>query len=92
MKSLSANVEVSYLYHFHRPYKHARHYCGSTRNWSQRDQQHRSGQGSPLVKAALDAGISVELVWLQLGRKIEREIKRSHNAARYCPVCQESES
>ncbi len=91
MRSLSSGVTVTYLYHFHKPYHHARHYCGSTDNWKRRNKEHRSGKGSPLIKSALDAGISIEIVWLQLGRSVEQQIKRSHNASRFCPVCTEQD-
>ncbi len=89
MTSLSKGVEVCYLYHFSRPYYHAQHYVGSTDNWKRRHKQHTSGasNGSPLIRAAIKAGISVEIVWLRLGGKqLEAEIKAQKNTRRFCPI------
>lgn len=78
-----------YLYHFNAPYRGAQHYLGSTKNLDRRHQEHISGRGSPLIKAALSAGIS--MVCLPLypteGRELERALKYQKNNRRICPLC-----
>lgn len=78
-----------YLLHFDRAYFRARHYLGFTDNGTEeRLRQHLDGQGSPLVYAVVQNGISVRLVrqW-QGGRQAERLFKTYKNTPRYCPVC-----
>jgi predicted GIY-YIG superfamily endonuclease len=77
-----------YLLHFDHPFYHAQHYLGTTKNLPFRIQQHRSGEGSPLVKAVMEAGISVHLAntW-EGGRDLERQFKRRHNSRKLCPIC-----
>ena len=48
---------IVYLIHFDRPYRHARHYIGWTSDLDARLATHRSGCGSPLIRAAQEAGI-----------------------------------
>lgn len=82
-----------YLYHFDKPYRHAQHYLGSTdRDLALRDKEHRTGRGSPLVKAALDRGYSLTLIALypDEGRGLERAIKLQKNSRRICPICSRS--
>ena len=78
-----------YLFHFETPVAgRAQHYLGSTKNLAFRMKQHLRGEGSPLVKAALDAGILVHLAatW-EGGRDLERQFKRRHNSRKLCPIC-----
>lgn len=78
-----------YLLHLEPPYRHARHYLGwAKRDVTRRVGEHLSGQGSPLVRAAVGAGGSVLLarVWMGQGRSQERRLK-SKGTARYCPFC-----
>lgn len=79
-----------YLLHFSRPYKHARHYLGTTPNLDERFVEHITGRGSPLVNAAVLAGIEVTVArtWKSGGRSRERRLKNSHNVPRLCPICQ----
>jgi predicted GIY-YIG superfamily endonuclease len=72
---------------FNPPYKHAQAYLGSTRNLKQRYREHISGYGSPLVKAAYDAGHECRLVAVRFpqiaqARQMERKLKRWHNNAK----------
>lgn len=72
-----------YLLHFSTPYKHARHYLGSTRDLPTRLRQHGTRQGARLMQAVEQAGIRWELArtWLG-GREIEKQSKRGKNAPR----------
>lgn len=78
-----------YLLHFTQPYRHAQHYLGFTEDLDRRLQQHRSGRGSPLVAAAINAGIDFELAATWTGdRREERRLHRYKNSgARLCPIC-----
>lgn len=94
---MSATSTV-YLLHFDPPYtaptvtggvKTAGHYLGSTAGAVEdRLAEHLAGRGSPLVRAAVRAGCDVRVVaqWTG-GRVAERNLKRGHRHARYCPVC-----
>jgi len=83
-------VGTIYLLHISGPYCHAQHYLG----WCQGDDptarigQHRAGAGSPLIRAALDAGCKVKLVKTWKGtRSDERRMKNRHNSKGLCPTC-----
>lgn len=79
-----------YLLHFSEPLQHARHYLGfcEADDPSERVAQHLAGRGSPLVKAALERGITVELaVTFDGDRNFERRIKNRGSLCRWCPVC-----
>lgn len=79
-----------YLLHFETPVAdHARHYLGATKHLPYRIHQHMTGEGSPLVRAAVEAGIPVHLaaMW-EGGRDMERRLKNRHNSPRFCPICQ----
>ncbi len=78
-----------YLLHFTQPYRHAQHYLGFTEDLDRRLQQHRSGRGSPLVAAAINAGTHFELAATWTGdRREERRLHRYKNSgARLCPIC-----
>ena len=80
---------VIYLLHFRRSYRHARHYLGYTDNLDARLAAHRAGRGSPLVAAAIAAGIEFELAVTWPGdRHRERQLHRYHNTPRrLCPIC-----
>jgi hypothetical protein len=83
-----------YLLHFHRPYKHARHYTGWAKNVETRVGQHFDGStnSSHLVKAALTAGIGFDIarIWPHKTRNDERQMKLQGGAARRCPICAEA--
>lgn len=87
---MASNVPGTvYLLHFDPPYKHARHYLGWTSNLDQRLFEHMSGQGSPLIRAAVEAGHGVVLArtWNDLTRNDERSFKNQKNGPRLCPIC-----
>ena len=77
-----------YLLHFDRPYKHARHYTGSTDNLPARLRAHQRGQGARLLAVVAAAGIGWTLArtWPG-GRDRERQLKRQGGASRHCPLC-----
>jgi predicted GIY-YIG superfamily endonuclease len=80
-----------YLLHFHRPYQHARHYIGWTRDpstLSARLSHHANGSGARLPAVVRSAGIGwdVARVWDDGTRTLERRLK-GHGATRVCPVC-----
>ena len=81
-----------YLIHFDRPYKHARHYTGWTRNAKtlpRRIAHHRNGTGARLMQVVTEAGITFEVAktWPDGTRDDERRLKRRGGAARICPTC-----
>jgi predicted GIY-YIG superfamily endonuclease len=79
---------VVYLLHFARPYRHARHYTGWTRDLAHRLAQHETGAGARLLQVVHDAGITWRLARLWPGdRRRERAIKRQGGASRLCPLC-----
>lgn len=82
-------TRIVYLLHFKRKYKHAGHYLGSTTNLEMRLNAHNHGGGSRMTQVAHDEGITFELVrtWPKGGRRLERELKDSHNSRRLCPIC-----
>lgn len=78
-----------YLLHFDRPYKHARHYLGWTRNLEARLSDHRSGSGARLLAVLKREGIGFQLVrtWAPATRHRERQIKIQGGLSRCCPAC-----
>jgi hypothetical protein len=89
-----SKTSIVYLLHFDEPYKHARHYMGSTTeaNLDARLEHHRTGNGSRLMAAVSSAGISWRVVRLWIGDKnVERQLKNNvrGNTGQYCPECHE---
>lgn len=83
-----------YILHIEPPYRHARHYIGyTTRGVRDRVAEHIAGRGSPLVRAALDAGheITVAHVWRCGTRLFERHLKNLKSTNRWCRLCAEHE-
>lgn len=80
-----------YILHFNKPYKRCRHYVGYSTDPETRLVEHKTGKGSPLVKAVHDAGIEIQLCIIdKIGtRKSERRIKNQKNSMRFCPICKE---
>lgn len=79
-----------YIIHFDRPYKGTLHYVGWTEgSVLDRLERHRSGRGSPLLKAVNDAGIKYKVSRSihNVTRNAERQIKDERNHKRYCPCC-----
>lgn len=80
-----------YLLHFDRPYRHARHYLGFTRNLDARLALHRSPNGSShhrLMQVIAGAGIGFVLARTWDGdRDLERRLKRRKEGPKLCPIC-----
>lgn len=78
-----------YLIHFSLKYEHAQHYLGLSKNLDRRLDEHRSGQGNPLIKAVTNAGIPWEVVrtWQPADRTFEVQLKSRHKAWKLCPIC-----
>jgi predicted GIY-YIG superfamily endonuclease len=76
-----------YLLHFDRPFGHARHYLGWTRDLDARLAAHGKSDGSALMRAVAAAGIGWRLAATWEGdRYRERQLKaRGHT--RKCPIC-----
>ena len=82
-----------YVLHFASPYHHVRHYIGfaADSNATRRLHEHLTGQGSPLVAAAVAAGIAVELAEWPGTRADERKAHNAHGT-RVCPRCRRPRS
>lgn len=80
---------IVYLLHFDKPYYHAQHYLGYTRDLESRIERHKGGNGSPLVAAVVNAGIDIVVARTWSGdRNLERRLKNRHNTPRQlCPIC-----
>lgn len=79
-----------YLLHFDPPVAHARHYVGLVRESTVEERlgQHLTKKGSPLVRAAVEAGSVVTLVKTWPGdASLERHLKDAKNSHRHCPRC-----
>jgi len=78
-----------YVLHFDPPYHHTGHYVGWTAgDVDARLQTHLQGAGSPLIRAAVAAGVSIKLVATFPGsRLLERRLKRWHKTGQFCPTC-----
>ena len=82
-------MNTLYLIHFEARYEHAQHYLGITNHIERRLDEHRTGQGSPLMRAVTEAGIPWEVVrtWPDADRMREVQLKSRHNSPKMCPVC-----
>jgi predicted GIY-YIG superfamily endonuclease len=88
------SAPVVYLVHLDQklgsshPLGGARHYLGQTQDLEQRLETHRAGLGARILAAAVERGISFDVVrtW-DGGREVERRLKRQHNAPKMCPRC-----
>jgi predicted GIY-YIG superfamily endonuclease len=78
-----------YLIHFARALNGARHYLGFSTDIPARVERHKAGRGSPLLKAATEAGISWRVIrtWRKKDGNFERELKDGNNLSDLCPVC-----
>ena len=79
-------LQGCYLICLDQPYFHARHYVGFSNDIPARIAAHRKGQGSPLLAAALAAGIDFRVVrvWPGADRRFERKLHNRHGS-RLCP-------
>ena len=81
-------TSLVYLLHFHVPYKHARHYLGSTDDLSKRLKEHQRGAGARLLEVAAAAGINWTLTRAWRGdRQRARQLKQLKDACALCPLC-----
>ena len=82
-------MNTLYLIHFECKFEHAQHYIGLSKDIQRRIEEHRSGQGNPLMKAVTQAGIPWNVVrtWSHADRLLEIQIKSRHNARKLCPIC-----
>lgn len=82
-------VGTVYLLHFSQPYHHARHYLGFTFDLQARVATHRRGRGSPLIAAAIGAGVElfVARTWENVTRGFERRGHRRRGNRAVCPIC-----
>lgn len=82
------NEGTIYLLHFSRPYRHAKHYMGWTRDLDSRLEAHSNGSGARLMEVLSKAGISFEVARTWTGdRNYERQLKNRKCAPRMCPIC-----
>ncbi len=89
-----------YLLHFDKPFGHAKHYLGYSRDdrLHQRIDEHYNatpgdGKGHRLMQVIRQAGISftVARIWPTGDRALERRMKNSGHSRR-CPICQGKET
>src|SRR5690242_4462206 len=80
-------VAGCYLLHFDGVVFGAQHYLGWSGDVFRRVRVHLNGRGARLVRQALAAGLSVEMVrlWPNVDRSAERALKRNIAPKRYCP-------
>jgi predicted GIY-YIG superfamily endonuclease len=84
-----AVVGTTYLIHFDRPYRHARHYTGWASDLDARIAAHLNGEGARLMAVVNEAGITwhVSRTWPGTTRATERKIKNTRHVPEYCPDC-----
>jgi len=85
-------VGTVYLLHFDRPYRHAGHYTGWSKDLPTRLAEHAAGGGARLTAVVRSAGIGWQLArtWTA-DRGFERRLKNRHGASRYCPICRQAQ-
>ncbi len=79
-----------YIIHLARPLagSKSQHYVGFSTQVAKRLWHHRNNTGSNFLKEANRQGIAYTLCVIFPGTKsIERELKNTHNTAKYCPCC-----
>ena len=78
-----------YVAHIEPPLRHAAHYVGWTAGTvERRARTHVTGQGSPLIRAAVAAGSHVTFHDIGAGtRHDERRLHNRHGARGICPTC-----
>ena len=83
-------VPYIYILHFSEPFKHAKHYVGSSINPRERIKLHRKGRsGVCLINAVVKEGILLKLGNLikSDSRNYEKLIKKIKNTKRFCKFC-----
>lgn len=86
---VSGTVGSCYMLEIVPPYKHCRHTIGFAIDVERRLQEHRSGKGSQLTKAAVKAGCTLELVrvWENVDQWVEMALKARGDSKSLCPRC-----
>ena len=85
---MTSKIGIIYLICFDKPYHHARHYLGFTTDLQKRIDKHMSGEGSKLLRAVTEAGITWSVVKTWEGdRNFERSLKNKKNTPKLCPRC-----
>jgi len=85
-----------YLLHLASPLSgsRAQHYIGYSRDVRARILSHQAGHGARFTRAAVNQHIPFDVVrfWpcptMTSAMYVERSLKRRHNHADYCPICQ----
>jgi predicted GIY-YIG superfamily endonuclease len=84
----ATNQGTVYTLHFDRPFGHARHYTGWSKDLDKRLWHHKRGTGANLLKHVAAAGIDWTLARTWSGdRNLERKLKQQGGASRRCPIC-----
>ena len=80
---------TTYLLHFERAYRHARHYVGWTTDLDQRLDAHRRGNSDKFMRYVHAAGIGFVLArtWPDTTKDREDSVKHQGGASRICPEC-----
>ena len=84
-----------YIFCFHSPVCHAKHYTGITKDPERREKEHTSGQGSPLMAELVKCNIGYEFRVISQhkgyseAKEAERKKKNNGGATKWCPVCKE---
>lgn len=81
-------LRILYVIHFEYPYKHARHYLGSTYNLDARVARHEAGNGARLMQVVKENNIPYRVHVIGVGDKYEEHRLKSHSSSRYCPECE----
>ena len=84
-----------YLLHFSdrlgnpaNPHAMAQHYIGTAKDLSERLAEYRAGMGARITSAAVERGISFDVVRTWPGRRdVERKLKARKAGPRLCPAC-----
>jgi hypothetical protein len=67
----------------------ASHYLGWAEDVELRMAEHRAGRGARILAACVERGIGFAVVrtWAGVDRRLQRRLKRQHNAWHHCPRC-----
>ena len=77
-----------YILYLEPGFRHARHYIGWALDVDARLAEQLAGADSPLIRAAVVAGVRVELAATIPGsRHLKRRLKRWHKTGQFCPLC-----
>lgn len=87
-------IDILYLIHLDQPLSHAQHYLGSSTDVVKRLTQHANGHGARITEVLHEQkkDWTLAAAFAKINphhdiRQLERNAKKRHNAARYCPIC-----